>query len=123
MPDIDVVIELAHAKERWCIAERKSDRDSIAKGPRRQTVILGIVLPFKQKRNLGAVVERPYRQGSHGRLRPDRPGNDLTTQRKRHRRDLSPGGILGSCRQFPLDEMCANNYSFGADEGHVETYQ
>src|SRR5438552_4298239 len=95
MPDIDVVIELAHAEKRGSIAERQSDRDSVAKGSRRQTVVLRVVLPFKQKRDLGAVVERPNGQGSRGRLRPDRPGNDLTAQRKRHRRDLSPGGILG----------------------------
>ena len=101
MPDIDVVIELAHAEKCRRIAERQSDRDAVPKGPRRQTVILRVVLPFQQKRDLGAIVERPHRQGSRGRLRPDRPGNDLTAQRKRHRRDLGPGGISGAVGRSP----------------------
>src|SRR5215510_15768042 len=79
MPDINIVIKLAHAKKCWSIAERESDRDSISKSPRRQTVVLRVILPFKQKRDLGTVVERPHRQCSRSRFRPDRPGNDLTT--------------------------------------------
>src|SRR5688500_4817838 len=41
MPDIDVVIKLSHTEERRSITERQSDRHAIAKGSRRQTVILG----------------------------------------------------------------------------------
>src|SRR5205085_6867981 len=64
MPNVNVVIQLPHTEERRSIAERQSDRHAIAKGSRRQTVIFGVILPFKQKGDLSAVVERSHRQGS-----------------------------------------------------------
>src|SRR5512147_1780322 len=70
MPNVDVMIELSHAEERGRIAKGKADCHSIAKRSGREAIVLGIVLPFEQERDLRAVVECPHRQGTCGRLRP-----------------------------------------------------
>src|SRR5512143_842026 len=61
MPNVDVVIELSHAEERRRIAKGKADRHSIAKRSGREAIVLGIVLPFEQERDLRAVMECPHR--------------------------------------------------------------
>ena len=113
MPNIDVVIQLPHAKERRGITEREPDRHPVAERPRSQPIVFGVVLPFQEKGNIGPIVDGSHRQGTNCRLRPDRPGNNLTAERDGDRCGRLPGRIIGCLRHFALDQKRSDRHPLG----------
>ena len=105
MPDVDVVIQLAHTKKRRRIPQGKGQRRAVTKHSRSQPFVFGRILPFHQEGDVFAVVNRPHRDDLGAGFGPNRPCDDLTAQGNGNGRDGLPRRVIGLRGQRTVRKM------------------